>query len=51
MELQHNANEISGVVYSASVLLFGGLGLLVAFVIEMNYLKKKIKANTINQYF
>jgi len=41
MELQHNAYEISGVVYGASVLLFGGLGLLVAFVIEMNYLKKK----------
>ena len=41
MELRNNANEISGVVYGATVLLFGGLGLLVAFVIEMNYLKKK----------
>jgi len=41
MDLQHNANEISGVVYGASVLLFGGLGLLVAFVIEMNYSKNK----------
>jgi len=41
MDLRNNANEISGVVYGASVLLFGGLGLLVAFVIEMNYLKKK----------
>jgi hypothetical protein len=40
MDLQHNANEISGVVYGASVLLFGGLGLLVAFVIEMNFVKK-----------
>ena len=41
MNLQNNANEISGVVYGASVLLFGGLGLLVAFVIEMNYSKNK----------
>jgi len=41
MDLRNNANEISGVVYGASVLLFGGMGLLVAFVIEMNYLKKK----------
>ena len=41
MDLQHNAYEISGVVYGASVLLFGGLGLLVAFVIEMSYLKNK----------
>ena len=41
MDLQHNAYEISGVVYGASVLLFGGLGLLVAFVIEMNYSKNK----------
>jgi len=40
MELRNNANEISGVVYGATVLLFGGLGLLVAFVIEMKYLKK-----------
>ena len=29
-----------GVVYGASVLLFGGLGLLVAFILEMNYTKK-----------
>jgi len=41
MELRNSANEISGVVYGASVLLFGGLGLLVAFVIEMSYMKKK----------
>jgi hypothetical protein len=39
MDLQHNANEISGVVYGASVLLFGGLGLLVAFVIELKSMK------------
>ena len=42
MDLHHNAAyEISGVVYGASVLLFGGLGLLVAFIIEMNYVKNK----------
>jgi hypothetical protein len=39
MNLQHNAYEISGVVYGASVLLFGGLGLLVAFVIELKSMK------------
>ncbi|MBP1639058.1 MAG: hypothetical protein H6Q17_641 [Bacteroidetes bacterium] len=31
----------ASVVYGASVLLFGGLGLLVAFLVEMNYIKKK----------
>lgn len=40
MELRNNAYEISGVIYGASVLLFGGLGLLVAFIIEMKYLKE-----------
>ena len=40
-ELHHNAYEISGVVYGASVLLFGGLGLVVAFLVEMNYIKNK----------
>jgi len=30
-----------GVIYGASVLLFGGLGLLVAFILEMNYAKKQ----------
>lgn len=39
MELKNNAYEISGVVYGASVLLFGGLGLVVAFLIEMKYIK------------
>lgn len=29
-----------GVVYGASVLLFGGLGLLIAFILEMKYAKK-----------
>jgi hypothetical protein len=41
MDLHNNAYEISGVVYGASVLLFGGLGLLVAFVIEIKYVKDK----------
>lgn len=35
--------EIVGVVYGASVLLFGGLGLLSAFLLEMNYAKKHLK--------
>jgi hypothetical protein len=30
-----------GVVYGASVLLFGGLGLLAAFLVELHYSKKK----------
>ncbi|MDF9829302.1 DUF6249 domain-containing protein [Parabacteroides sp. PF5-6] len=33
--------EYASVVYGASVLLFGGIGLLVAFVVEMNLAKKK----------
>ncbi|MDP4240085.1 MAG: hypothetical protein Q8904_11505 [Bacteroidota bacterium] len=40
MELRNNAYEISGVIYGASLLLFGGLGLLVAFIIEMKYQKE-----------
>jgi len=30
-----------GVIYGSSVLLFGGLGLLVAFILEMKYTKKR----------
>jgi len=33
-------NQTVGVIYGASVLLFGGLGLLVAFLIEMKSSKK-----------
>ncbi|MTK52209.1 MAG: hypothetical protein F8N35_01990 [Paludibacter sp.] len=33
--------QASGVIYGASVLLFGGLGLLVAFIVELKFLKKK----------
>ncbi|MEN6455761.1 MAG: DUF6249 domain-containing protein [Prolixibacteraceae bacterium] len=29
-----------GIIYGASVLLFGGLGLLIAFIMEMKYSKK-----------
>ncbi len=34
-------HEVLGVVYSASVLLFGGIGLLIAFVVELKMNKKK----------
>lgn len=34
-------DELAGTVYGASVLLFGGIGLIIAFVIEMNMSKKK----------
>ncbi len=33
--------EISGIIYGACVLLFGGIGLLTAFIIELNLEKKK----------
>lgn len=33
--------EIAGTVYGASVLLFGGLGLIVAFIIELKMGKKQ----------
>ncbi|MDH6359166.1 DUF6249 domain-containing protein [Parabacteroides sp. PF5-9] len=33
-------NEMVGVAYGASVLLFGGLGLLLAFIVELNMAKK-----------
>ncbi len=39
IEVNHYAYEISGVIYGSSVLLFGGLSLFVAFIIEMKYLK------------
>jgi len=32
--------DVVGVIYGASVLLFGGVGLLTAFIIEMKMLKK-----------
>ena len=36
-------SDVAGTVYGASVLLFGGIGLLVSFVIEMNMKKKENK--------
>ncbi len=36
-------SDVSGTVYGASVLLFGGIGLLVSFVIEMIVEKKSKK--------
>ena len=33
----HHLRDTVGVIYGASVLLFGGLGLLVAFLMEMKY--------------
>ncbi len=38
-------NEISGTAYGASVLLFGGIGLIIAFVLEMKIAKKEKKDN------
>lgn len=36
----HNYYDTLGVIYGASVLLFGGLGLLIAFLIELKHSKK-----------
>ncbi|MCE5225490.1 MAG: hypothetical protein LLG05_06470 [Porphyromonadaceae bacterium] len=36
-----NMHEVSGIVYGASVLLFGGLGLIISFIIEISMSKKK----------
>ena len=33
--------ETAGVIYGACVLLFGGFGLLIAFITEMKYIKDK----------
>lgn len=42
--LHDNTYQTISVIYGASVLLFGGLGLLVAFFAEMNYIKRKKEA-------
>ncbi|MDR0995194.1 MAG: hypothetical protein LBL81_02765 [Tannerella sp.] len=34
-------NDLTGVCYGAGVLLFGGIGLLIAFLVEMRLAKKK----------
>ena len=36
-----NMREVSGIVYGASVLFFGGLGLILSFIIEISMSKKK----------
>ena len=39
---EYNGNaQIAGVIYGACVLLFGGMGLLIAFLVEMKYRKDK----------
>lgn len=38
-ERNHGIRETAGVVYGASVLLFGGVSLLIAFMLEMKYAK------------
>lgn len=38
-------NRTIGIIYGASVLLFGGFGLLIAFIIEMRYVKKNVPEN------
>ena len=40
-ERNWNSREIAGIVYGANVLLFGGLGLITAFLIELKLNKKK----------
>lgn len=40
IDLTHDAYDISGIIYGASVMLFGGLGLVAAFLIEMKMQKK-----------
>ena len=39
----YNEYQVMSTAYGASVLLFGGLGLIVAFVIETNMKKKEDK--------
>jgi hypothetical protein len=36
-------SDVSGTIYGASVLLFGGIGLLVSFIIEMKMGKRDDK--------
>jgi len=42
-EQQNLINDMSGIILGASTLLFGGLGLVVAFVLEMRDYKKQEK--------
>ena len=40
---RYDVNQLIGAAYGASVLLFGGLGLIIAFIIEMKTGKKNDK--------
>lgn len=40
IDINNDAYEISGIIYGATVMLFGGLGLVTAFLIEMKMQKK-----------
>ncbi len=37
----YHIHDIAGIVYAASLFVFGGIGLLVAFFLEMKYSKKQ----------
>lgn len=45
---EHNwrINELTSLIYGANVLLFGGLGLVVAFIVELKIFQKSKKSNT-----
>lgn len=40
-DFPNNTYQTVGVIYGASVLSFGGLGLLIAFIVEMKFSKRK----------
>lgn len=40
-DFPNNTYQTIGVIYGASVLSFGGLGLLIAFLVEMRFSKRK----------
>ncbi|BEG99542.1 DUF6249 domain-containing protein [Bacteroides sedimenti] len=42
-DIDWGVRDTAGIVYGASVLIFGGLGLITAFLIEMQYSKKEEK--------
>lgn len=42
-DMNYTTREAQGVIYGGSVLLCGGLGLLVAFLLEITCLKKKME--------
>lgn len=40
-DINYEVLQTAGIIYGASVLTFGGLGLIVAFIVEMKHSKKK----------